>query len=447
MGIYLNTEDQALAKESVSYRVMSLVSVAYLLLFPLSSTVLPMVSGAIVSVVILSSISLYLFPFKGARHTNHDERLFYFSVSFMVIVAVLATAISGMDHIGMKKLGKFVYLLMVIPVYFYFRTIRINLAWLWYGLVIGAIVSALVGAYEVSNDIFKPGYPGRAKGATHPIIFGDLALLMGAMALAGWGWFKQQSRWQAVLPVVAASAGLLASILSQSRGGWVAVPFIMAAFIWFYWAQISKVKMSAGVLILMGIFVAAYIVPQTGLKNRTEITYNNIQAYIDADNKSLAGGESVTSRFEMWKASWDIFLENPMLGVGWGNYQENAAALVKNGERNAMASAFNHPHNQFVSAMVSGGVVALFAIIMLFFIPAKIFYVACKSVDRSPHVQQIALAGLVLMLGFAVFNLSESFLERSRTTTFFIFYLAVFMAGIREKKPDKNIQIESLVSR
>jgi len=423
LGIYLNTKDQALAKESVGYRVMSLMSVAYLLLFPLSSTVLPMVSGAIVSLTILSSISLYLFPFKGVKHSNHDERLFYFSVSFIVIVAVLATAVSGMDHLGMKKLGKFVYLLMVIPVYFYFRTVRINLAWLWYGLVAGAIISALVGVYEVSNDVFKPGYPGRAKGATHPIIFGDLALLIGAMALAGWGWFKQQARWQTVLPVVALSAGLLASILSQSRGGWVAVPFIMVAYIWFYFAQVSKTKMSAGVL----------------LKNRAEITYNNIQAYIDADNKSLAGGESVTSRFEMWKASWDIFLKNPVLGVGWGNYQKNAEILVKKGERNALASAFDHPHNQFVSAMVSGGIVALVAILMLFFIPAKIFYTACKSADRSVNAQQIALAGLVLMIGFAVFNLSESFLERSRTTTFFIFYLAVFMAGIREKKLDKNI--------
>ena len=432
MGIYLNTNDLALAKSSVTYRVMSLMSVAYLVLFPLSSTVLPTVSGAIVVLIVLSSISLYLFPFKGVRHINHEERLFYFSVSFLVIVAALATAISGMEYMGLKKLGKFVYLLMVIPVYFYFRTVRIKPGWLWYGLIIGAMVSAVVGIYEVSYDVYKPGYLGRAKGATHPIIFGDLSLMIGAMSLAGWGWFKSQGRWLVLLPVVAVMAGLLASVLSQSRGGWVAVPFLASVFVWVSINHISRVKIfTSAIVLLVSIFIV-YQVPQTGMKERLAVTTSNIQKYIDADIKSTAGGTSVTSRFEMWQASWSIFLKNPLVGVGWGHYQKNAQKLVDSGERNWTAAGWSHPHNQFISAMVSGGVFALIAILLLFFIPAQIFYKVCKSPDRSVEARRMALAGLLLMVGFAVFNLSESFLERSRTLTFFIFYLAVFMAGIRD---------------
>ncbi len=437
MGIYLNSNDQVLTKNSVRYRVMSLMSVVYLLLFPLSSTVLPTVSGAIIVLIVLSSIVLYLLPPEGCRHFNQEERLFYFSVSFMVIVAVLATALSGMDYTGAKKLAKFIYLLMIIPAYFYFKSVRVKPAWIWYGLAIGAIVSALVGTYEVLNDIYKSGYPSRAKGATHPIIFGDLALLLGVMALAGWGWFRdQQKRWLLVLPVVAVCSGVLASILSQSRGGWVAIPFLAIILLWFSSAHISKIKMLVGVLTIVGLFVVAYQVPQTGLKHRTVITIDNIQKYKNADVKSSAGGTSVTSRFEMWHASWDIFIKNPFIGVGWGHYQKNARELVRKGERNQSAGNWNHPHNQFISAMVSGGIFALLAIIMLFFIPARIFYNACKSPDRSVDAQRMALAGLLLMVGFGIFNLSESFLERSRTVSFFIFYLAVFMAGIREMNTD-----------
>lgn len=432
LGIYLNTSDQALAQNSVSYRVMSLMSVIYLMLFPLSSTVLPTASGAIVTLIIISSISLYLFPLKGARHINHEERLFYFSVSFIVIVAILATVLSGMEYSGMKKMGKFVYLLMVIPVYYYFRTVRVKPCWVWYGLIIGALVSAIVGVYEVANDIYKPGYSGRAKGATHPIIFGDLSLVIGAMSLAGWGWFKEQNRWQVVLPVVAVAAGILASLLSQSRGGWVAIPFMMAVFVWVAIAHVSRVKIVTSIVGLILCVLIAYQVPQTGLEKRLNITVTNIEKYINADEKSMAGGTSVTSRFEMWQASWSIFLDNPLVGVGWGNYQENAKQLVQSGERNWTAAGWDHPHNQFISAMVSGGIFALLAIILLFFIPAQIFYKACKSSQRSIDARRMALAGLILMVGFSVFNMSESFLERSRTISFFIFYLAVFMAGIRE---------------
>jgi len=411
---------------------MSLMSVAYLLIFPLSSTVLPVVSGATVALILLSSIVLYLFPQKNIQHFNYEERVFYFSVSFIVVVAVLATAISGMEYHGMKMLGKFIYLLMVIPAYFYFKTVRIKAEWVWYGLVVGAVVSALVGIFEVATDTYKPGYIGRAKGATHPIIFGDLALIIGVMSLAGLGWFKSQGRWYALLPVVALCSGLLASILSQSRGGWVAIPFLTIVFLRFSSIHLSKLKILIGLVAVIGVFIAAYQVPQTGVKVRADRTINNIHNYITAKEMKMAGGTSVTSRFEMWQASWSIFLDNPLVGVGWGHYQKNAKELVARGERNHSAANWSHPHNQFISAMVNGGVFALFAILMLFFIPARMFYQACKSPDKSDDARSMALAGLLLMVGFAIFNMSESFLERSRTVTFFIFYLALFMAGIRE---------------
>ena len=410
------------------------MSVVFLLIFPLSSTVLPVVSGLSVVLIVLSSSVLYLYPHKGMRHVNHDERLFYFSVSFIVVVAVLATAISGMEYHGMKMLGKFIYLLMVIPAYFYFKTIRIKSAWVWYGLVIGAIVSALVGIYEVTTDTYKPGYLGRAKGATHPIIFGDLALLIGAMSLAGMNWFKSQGRWYVLLPVVAVCSGLLASILSQSRGGWVAIPFLTFIFLRFSSWHLSKLKTLVIVVSIAGAFVTAYQVPQTGVQERTDKTVKYIHEYFTVKDMKTAGGSSVTSRFEMWQASWTIFLDNPLVGVGWGHYQKNAKELVAKGERNSSAGNWGHPHNQFISAMVNGGVFALFSIIMLFFVPTRMFYKACKSPDKSDDARSMALAGLLLMVGFAIFNMSESLLERSRTVTFFIFYLALFMAGTRETK-------------
>jgi len=431
LGIYLNTSDQALAQNSVSYKTMSLMSVIYFLLFPVSSTVLPYASGAVIALIISSSVLLWLFPFGKNRLYNHDERLFYFSVSFMVFVFILVTLLSGMDYLGLKKLAKFVYILMVIPIYVFFRTIRINQAWLWYGLVIGAVLSGIIGIYEVVNDIYKPGYEGRAKGATHPIIYGNLALIMGVMALSGWTWFKEQSRLQTSLPVVAVLSGTLASFLSHSRGGWLAIPFFGLIFIWFAWSRVSKLKIFLSVLALLAVLTLAYFTPQTGIKNKVEVTAHNVQQYFTDGVAGRYHRTSIGSRFEMWQASWHIFINNPLLGVGWGNYQKNANELVEKGVRNNSASKWDHPHNQFLSAMVSGGILALCAILLLFLLPIKLFYSACKSAERTEDVQRMALAGLVLMVGFAIFNLSESLLERSRPISFFIFYLGVFMAGIR----------------
>ena len=57
--------------------------------------------------------------------------------------------------------------------------------------------------------------------------------------------------------------------------------------------------------------------------------------------------------------------------------------------------------------------------------------------NTAAETQRIALAGLILIVGFIGFSLTESILERSRSIIFFSFYLAALMAlhqASRKKK-------------
>ena len=352
----------------------------------------------------------------------------------MVFVAFLVTSFSGFDATAVKKLGKFVLLLMVIPVYLFFRHSSFPRAAFWYGLVLGACVAATVGVWEITFDIYKPGYDGRAKGATHPIIFGDLALLMGVMSLAGTQWFRSRARWQIILPILALCMGILASILSQARGGWVAIPVFVVILLWASRRHVSTWLQFTGVGVLLAVLLAGYLIPQTGMKNKIETTAENISAYLNSPVNDNRRATSIGSRFEMWQASWQIFLQHPIKGVGWGNYREHAQRLVDQGLRHPVAAGWPHPHNQFFSAMVSGGILGLLAVILLFVLPAVIFIRVMHAPDRSVEARRMALAGLLLMVLFAVFNLSESFLERSRTVAFFVFYLAILMAEVHRDR-------------
>jgi len=352
----------------------------------------------------------------------------------MVLVVMLVTPFSSIAEMADKNVGKFIFLLMAVPAYYYFRANRISSSALWFGLVLGAGVAAAAGIYDLVFDDFREGYTGRASGATHPIIFGDLALLIGALSMAGMGWFYNRSRWQIVLPLMAMCLGILSSILSASRGGWVAIPVFVAILVWASSKHISRKLQLLGVSALLVILFAGYLIPQTGMRQKIQSTIENVHAYTQSEVTDSRRATSIGSRFEMWQASWQIFLQHPLKGVGWGGYQHNAQLLVDQGLRNQAAAEYPHPHNQFLSAMVSGGIPGAVAIGLLFYLPARIFVRVMRSPDRSDGARRIALAGLLLMVVFAVFNLSESFLERSRTVAFFIFYLAIFMAGIREDK-------------
>ncbi|MFK5854535.1 MAG: O-antigen ligase family protein [Bacteroidota bacterium] len=405
----------------------------FLVLFPFSITVLHDVHGVIIALATIFALVLYFTADKSISFDATEKR-FFASILFIIISIFAVSIIAGIDEMVMKKLFKYLYLLLVIPIYFLFRTTKFSYGLLWYGLFIGAVVSALYGVNQtMKNPVFDTAFVWRAKGVTNAIIYGDIALLLGVMCLAGIGWFRAKANWQMILPVIAAVMGVLASALSQSRGGWVALPVLLLVFIWYSRFYVTKSTQFLSVAAIMGVIIVIYLVPQTRVELKLDETITNIQMYINSDVNSKYRETSIGVRLEAWKAAWFVFLDNPLIGVGWGNLQENAKVYVDNGEINKSAIIYSHPHNQFLSVMASGGIIATIAIFFLFYIPFKVFYTACKSKESSSDQRRIALAGILFIVGFVIFNLSESFLERSRTVSFFIFYLAVFMAGIRER--------------
>jgi hypothetical protein len=68
-------------------------------------------------------------------------------------------------------------------------------------------------------------------------------------------------------------------------------------------------------------------------------------------------------------------------------------------------------------------------LIQLFFVPAWLFVRYIKQ-GESADVRRLAFAGLLLVVTYMIFGLSEPMLYRSRSVNFFAFYLAVFMAAI-----------------
>jgi O-antigen ligase len=410
------------------------IAASAVIIFPASVLVVDKVYGAVFLLVILLGMWQMVIYRKEIFPVSKGEKLFFFSLCIVMVTVVITTVVNDTD---MARADRFLALVLAIPAYYFFRRYLSNEKYIWIGLVTGAFIAIGVAIYQV----FFMAKIWRATGVVNPIIFGDLALIMGVMSLAGIGWFRERKQWSISIPLLAISAGILASGLSQVRGAWVAFPFLILLFIWY---SSKRVTFRARVLVFslfVLTIVGIYLAPQTGVQKRVDKTFNNVSKYFSRDdvndNSRLS---SVGSRFEMWKASWIIFQDNPVVGGGWGNYTEKAQKLVDNGVINKNAAKFYHPHNQFVSALAKGGLLGFVAISILFLFPAIIFYKSIKN-NSEPKYQHLSLAGLVLLIGFISFSLTESILERSRSIIFFSFYMAVFMAAVQigQRKNNRNI--------
>jgi len=392
-----------------------------LILYPATVLLVPKMNGLIFGLFFIASLVYIIRQREVAFKISADEKRLFLAIGIFFFAALLITVTSGFVY---KAIGKYSHLLLAIPVYLYLRHIGIKLAYLWYGLVAGSAVVAGVAFYEVMIK----GIP-RAHSLTHPIVFGDLSLIMGCMSMAGYGWFKRQSHKLVALPIIALLCGLFASILSQSRGGWVAIPFLLVIFFWYIQPRFSF-KLKAAMAALALVFLAViYVIPQTGVSLQVDRTLKSLEQYGDSEITSGKRATSVGTRLEMWQASWKMFTDNPVLGVGWGHYLDEAKKQVEQGLRNQSAAAFDHPHSQYFTALASGGLVGFITMLLLFLIPAWLFIKYIKK-HESDDISRLSLAGLLLIVGYMAFGISEPLLDRSRSVNFFAFYLVVFFAAI-----------------
>ena len=403
------------------------IAAAAVIIFPASVLGMDKLHGLVFIIIFLLGLWLLISDYKNIFPLLKEEKYFFFSLSIVMVTVIITTLVNNTD---LARADRFLAPILGIPIYLYFKRYLVDEKYLWAGLVFGALIAVQIAVYQR----YLLPTPQRATGAVNPILFGDLALLMGVMSLAGMGWFKAQKQWMVIIPVIAMAAGVLASIFSVARGAWLALPFLVLLLLW-YSSNLLRLKVTILSFSLITLIIGGlYFIPQTSVQKRITESVTHLGIYLDSqDVNDKARSTSVGIRLEMWKAAWIVFKENPVVGGGWGDYMGKVQVLVDKGVVNENAAIFYHPHNQFISALAKGGGVGFIAISVLFLFPAIIF---CRYIVHctSSESQRAAMAGLILIVGFVGFSFTESILERSRSIIFFSFYLAILMAQVQTSR-------------
>lgn len=287
----------------------------------------------------------------------------------------------------------------------------------WGGLVIGSMLN-FIYAFDVR---VLQGLSRGELGHTQVIQFGNIALLIGVLALAGIGWAREKKwrkTWLAVL-IFAGIAGILTSLLSGTRGGWVALPFALIILyrglsLNFKWRHILIGGLVSSITVL-----ALYFSSILGVKDRVDIAVQEVRQYYQENRVN----SSVGARLEMWYGTLLIGAENPFIGVGNVGYKAEQKILVSQGQLDSFILQFNHPHNQYLDRFVKFGLLGLIALLALLLVPAKLFF----QLFNHPciTVRSYATAGAVLIVSYIDFNLTQAFFAHNSGVMFFAFMLVI----------------------
>ena len=304
---------------------------------------------------------------------------------------------------------------------------RIHQAWLWAGLGVGGIATGAMAAWEKLVE-----GASRASGTAQTIQFGNLAMMMGLMCLAGLLWAGTQHRhrvWQLFLSA-GAIGGMSASFFSGTRGAWL-MPIVMGGI--GLWAAMQQRRLRrylwVAPVMLAIVYGAAYLAPQTGVKSRVDTAATQVVRYFADDQR----GGSVGYRFEMWRGGWILFTQSPVIGWGENAYIANLRALGEEGVIVKGASRFTHGHNDWINVLAKRGAVGALILLALYGLPIVWFMRFGRRHDgddaRGPSsyaTQRLALAtaGLVLPSSFIVGGMTQVSLNHNSGAMMYAFMLA-----------------------
>jgi O-antigen ligase len=134
---------------------------------------------------------------------------------------------------------------------------------------------------------------------------------------------------------------------------------------------------------------------------------------------------SLGQRLQMWGVAWQMFKTAPLTGIGTAAYMDRAQQMVNAGKAPPITAIYDHPHNEFLDALATRGLVGLAALLLLLGLPGWLFARGLRSDD--PIRMGASLAGLLVVVGFVMFGISETMLVHSITLGWYAIMTALFL--------------------
>lgn len=310
--------------------------------------------------------------------------------------------------------------LLALPCLFFLLAFAPRPRYLWAGITVGALGGGAVALYQV-GILHMP----RAAGYTNAIQYGNLSMLLALMCLVvlaarppGVG------LWHRLVMALGVVSGLVGSVLSQSRGGWVALVLILPVLALVLRPFLNWRQLVGGAVALVCVVAAVAYVQRHGMEERLDEVRSEMKRYEsrgDADS-------SVGQRLAHWQLAWQMGLDRPLLGWGKNGYDVEKKRRVDAKQAHPFVLQFAHAHNEVLDLFAKHGILGVLALLLFYGVPLAIFWPTRAriklqgpngGVDRT--LLALHLVGWIIPVAYIGFGLTQVFFAHNSGNLFYLF--------------------------
>ena len=377
------------------------------------------------SAIVLLLTMLYVFIAKCKESTNltlhKEEKIFLYLVFVFWLLQLFGILYQpeGYEFENARaQLKSFDYpmrWLLLLPVFFLLRRYLVD----WRVMAIGMSIGVFISVAIATHQVYVLGLD-RAYGASnHQIPFAELMvaadLLLWMLMIYAW---NNGNKIISFILLVASLAGFYGSLLSVTRGAWLAYVFMIAIWLLYMFKKsFSDRRHLFSTPIIVRLLLAVLVFYTVSQTNQ----YQVLQSRSIATINSLAGDDynsATGARLTIYQDSFKVIKQHPF-GIGTDNF-----SAIKQSNNNT----FSQAHNELVNLWVENGIQGVITLLLLLGYALKVFYKNLKNANDLVSVY--AACGLMLVVSYMIFGFSQAVFSHHQTLIFFIFYLYFFIAQI-----------------
>ncbi len=379
------------------------------------------------------------------------------SITALAIITLLSLIWAVNPSEGLFDTVKsFTFLMMIVVMISLFNSIKNWKIRITQLVLITSLATSIIGWYQYFNFVLP--YPDRkieefpsvlylVKGImAHKNQF-SIALLM-YLPFVIYGTIKLKGLWK-LLSVTALIMNLCLILILETRSVWVGLAaasgfVLLSAVLYHKPLGISKKRLNAIVAILVtGIL-------STGILFFVAI---NTQGYLNKKFQTLTNPEHNRNihRIKAWSLTLDMALENPVTGVGAGNWKIEAPKYHQ--AVKVSKSDFNwlRPHNDFLWVLSEKGIFGLLAYAAAFILAfMQVFKILKNHENKALKLFILLIAGG--LTGFIMVSMFSFPMERMHHQVYLAMYFAIIVSTTsRNNHPEhrpgnlKRIVITALI--
>ena len=287
---------------------------------------------------------------------------------------------------------------------------EINLNYLLMGSKITLLILGIIVLQDFLIGVDRPS------GVMNAGVFGNLAV---SIFFTTFVFFQHETPKQKIFTFVSLLSGLFIIVVSGTRGAWLSFLLLSVVYIYYFYKQKTKLTKQSNFFIVSIVAAIVTIVSfNQSIQDRSQLAYKEFITYISGDYSSYYSKSPVGMRLEMYTLAIEKIDEVPFFGHG---LRTSNTVVFK--DTTSGSYTYNHLHNAYLTNYFNGGVVSLGALLLLLFVPLKIFLTANKHNRENP----LFVSGILLIIGYASFGMVNILFGDTYMNGFYVFFLAILL--------------------